>query len=182
MLREYSRGCREIWFCWKWTEFGMVIAEGAAGFEERLGSCKYCKLGTGTLPAFETWYFPFVSFLTSLCRGFLATLVLQTKVQGYLCDFSMLLIYCHVRNWACVHNGGSCILDLNMFTNSSQGNFDKVDLICTRHWCHRWKFQTYLFSTCFFYRTHIKSKYVKDLSNFSYVNSLAKIRNQIFHS
>ena len=26
----------------------MVIAEGAAGFEERLGSCKYCKLGTGT--------------------------------------------------------------------------------------------------------------------------------------
>ena len=28
------------------------------------------------LLAFKTWYFPFVSFLTSFCRGFLATLVL----------------------------------------------------------------------------------------------------------
>ena len=32
------------------------------------------------LPAFETWYFLFVSFLTSFSRGFRATLVLQTKV------------------------------------------------------------------------------------------------------
>ena len=32
-------------------------------------------------PAFETRYFPFVPYLTSFCRGFLAKLVLQRKFQ-----------------------------------------------------------------------------------------------------
>ena len=45
-----------------------------------VGSWKYCKLVQVYLPAFETWYFPFVSFLTPFCWWFLATLVLQTKV------------------------------------------------------------------------------------------------------
>ena len=36
------------------------------------------------LLAFKTWYFPFVSFLTTFCRGFLATLVLQIKVQVFI--------------------------------------------------------------------------------------------------
>ena len=32
--------------------------------------------------AFETRYFSFVSFLTSFCKGSLAELVLQGKLQG----------------------------------------------------------------------------------------------------
>ena len=43
------RGCREIWSCLKWTEFGMVSAtRGTSGLEKRLRSWKYYKLGTST--------------------------------------------------------------------------------------------------------------------------------------
>ena len=52
------------------------------------------------LPAFETWYFPFVSFSTSFCWRFLATSrwCCRLRFKGYLCDFSLLLIFCYLLN------------------------------------------------------------------------------------
>ena len=146
-----SRGCREICPCLKWTEFGMVsAAKGTAGFEERLGSWKYCKLGTSRF----VYIWSIISSLRHSChhfvKGFLQRWCCRKRFRGCLCGFSLLLIYCHIRNWYCVHNGVICILDLGMLSNSSKGGFNKVDLTCAWYWYHRWKFQIYSFSTSLF--------------------------------
>ena len=106
------------------------------------------------MPAFETRYFPFASFLKSLCQGLLANLVLQIK--GYLCDFSLLLIYSYMRNWDYLPDRGSCILDLNRLLIVAKGistrllvsllGTDVIDGIFT-----------YSFGTCLLYRTQIKA-------------------------
>ena len=72
-------------------------------------------------------------------KGFLQSCCCRQRFRGYLCDFNLLLIYCYIRNWDCVHNRGSCILDWNMLSIRSQGRFIKAAIICTWHWCHRWK-------------------------------------------
>ena len=57
-----------------------LLVEGQEGLKKDWGVKSTENLVQVHLPAFETRYFPFVSFLT-FCREFLAKLVLQTKVQ-----------------------------------------------------------------------------------------------------
>ena len=57
-----------------------LLLEGQEGLKKDWGVKSTENLVQVHLPAFETRYFPFVSFLT-FCRQFLAKLVLQTKVQ-----------------------------------------------------------------------------------------------------
>ena len=173
-----SRGSWRIWPCSKWKEFGMVSAAGGtAGFEGRLGSWKYCKLGTGTclhlrqgiLHLCHSWYHFVESFLQSwYCRQ---------RFRGYLCDFSLLLIYCYFSNWDCVHNRGSCILNRNMLRNRSQEVSTRLflsvrgidtDVIGGNFKLFLW----YLFVL----QNSYQSKYVKNLCNLNYINSLVKIR------
>ena len=151
--RSNSWGCREIWFCLKWTKFGMVSA--AVGKDWGVEStANWVQVH---LPAFETRYFYFCHSWHYFVQGFFQRWCCRQRLRGYLCDFSLRLSYCYIRNWDCVHNRNSCILDLNMLNNRSQGGFNKIVLICTWHWCHWWKFQTYSFGTCLFYRTRIKA-------------------------
>ena len=43
-----------------------LLLEGQQGLKKDWG-VKSTAQGIGTFPAFETWYFPFVSFVTSFC-------------------------------------------------------------------------------------------------------------------
>ena len=182
-----SRGCREIWSCSKWEEFQMVpSARETAGFEERLESWKYCKLCTGTFACI--WYKVFSIFVI------LEIILLRVSCKADAAEKGSVAIF--VISACCWFNAiletgtvyiiGSCILDLNMLSNCSQGGFNKIVLICTCtwHWCHRWKFEIsnlflwYLFVL----QNSYQSKYVKILSNLGYSNSLVKIRYQIFNT
>ena len=57
-------------------------AGGTAGFEERLGIWKYCKLGTGTFPCIWDKVFSVYVIIDIILSRFLAKLVLQVKVHG----------------------------------------------------------------------------------------------------
>ena len=58
-----------------------LLMEGQHGLKKDWGVESTANWAQVHFPASETWYFPFVSFLTSFFRVFLATLVLQIKVQ-----------------------------------------------------------------------------------------------------
>ena len=165
-LGRNSRGCREIWSCSKWTEFGMVSAAGeTAGFEERLGSWKYCKLGTGTFACI--WYkvFSICVILDIILSRVSCKVGVADEGSWAICVISVCCWFTAILETGTVHNKSSCILDRNILRNRSQGGFNKVVLICTWHWhwCHRWKLQTYTVGTCLFYRTRIKANMEKIL-------------------
>ena len=107
---------------------------GITPFEERLWSwkCRYIflHLTHDIFHLCDSWHHFVECFLQRWCCRH------KQRFRGYLCDFSLLLIYCHIRNWDCVHNEDSCILDVNMLSNSSQWGFDKVAVIFTWHLCH----------------------------------------------
>ena len=75
----------------------------------------------------------------------------SNSFKDYLCDFSLLLIYCHSRNWDCEHIGSSCILNLRLLSFISRevstrllwsifnievigGNFERIPLPLVCFW------------------------------------------------
>ena len=84
-----SRGWREIWSCSKWTEFVMVSTAGvAAGFEERLRSWKYCKLGTSTFTCILNMVFFICVILGIILSRVSCNVAVVNKSSGATCVIS----------------------------------------------------------------------------------------------
>ena len=163
-----SRRCREIWSCSKRTELGMVSsAGGTAWFEERLGSWKYCKLGTGTFTSTWDKLFSICVILDIIFSRFSWKVGVSDKSSGAICVISACCWFTAILETGTVYLIRTAVL----WTGTCSVIAAKG--ISTRLLLSNVENSIYSFGTCLLYRTHITANIWKNLTHFSLSKSVA---------